>query len=98
MISIIVLCFSKPIIIIIIVVNVMVEYISTNINNVESYQISKIYIMIQLLEGTDHPQTSIAGLRIHNLRVLFRCFKLWVTFNILAVVFKFQRDIYNQHE
>ena len=77
MISIIVLCFSKPIII-----------ISTNINNVESYQISKIYIMIQLLGGTEHPQTSIAGLRIHNLRVLFKCFKLWVTFNILAVVFK----------
>ena len=96
MISIIVLCFSKPIIIIIIVINVMVEYISTNINNVESYQISKIYIMIQLLGGTEHPQTSIAGLRIHNLRVLFRCFKLWVKFIILAVVFKFQRDIYNQ--
>ena len=35
-----------------------------------------MYIMIQLLGGTEHPQTSIASLRIHNLRVLFKCFKL----------------------
>ena len=97
MISIILLCFSKPIIIIIIVINVMVEYISTNINNVESYQISKIYIMIQLLGGTEHPQTSIAGLRIHNLRVLFRCFKLWVKFNILHSI-NFPRGVVHRVE